>query len=444
MISLRPSKSLRWTSPILGDPEYIQTAMLLISIRTGTVEIECKDPFSHRLIHSLCQKLNLSINENQSKLLIQGNGTTPLPQNHWEKHSGFKSLLGLASFLTFHLPEFHFSDVSELEFILLKPILDSFGISTSYLNEKMTLSCIALSPINESKLELNEYQPWIRNQFIWKSLIQFKEFQWKERFSVHEHLFNLAMELGHTGVKIAPNQSYQNELERRLAKLRVSTNSIKINQFKLSPQDFPIALKEIKIPTDCALASTISLLAILCPDSEVEIPAVWISPSRTRFFTIAKKMGAQIETLARREVSGETWGNLKCRYSKNLHGKKIAGEELIATIDEWPLIAILACFCEGETIIRDFSQLPSGFLSIINHLILNLKKTGVDIAIFEDGLVIRGRSEIDGAEFDAAGLPILTCAFYILGKSAKGGSKLINPDLNTLQRIEYLCDSGES
>ena len=66
-------------------------------------------------------------------------------------------------------------------------------------------------------------------------------------------------------------------------------------------------------------------------------------------------MGADI-TLLNASTEGEPTADLLIRTS-SLHGTTVEGEIIPTLIDEIPMIAVMAAFAEGTTVIRDAQEL---------------------------------------------------------------------------------------
>lgn len=213
------------------------------------------------------------------------------------------------------------------------------------------------------------------------------------------------------------------ELERRLAKMRG------IKQERIVKTD----LKETKIitsrdyfvpgdPTEAAAFATLWALAPLPKGSKILLKNVGMNNSRAGVFSALKRMGALIETTSRRERYGDSLGNIEIEHGKRLSARHLSGDFLGNSLEEYPFLALAACTAEGESILRIPDIYAESFKPLFEILALNLRKTGADIGIYEEGLVIRGREECDGGDFDCENHPVAGLAFFILSLFAKGNS----------------------
>lgn len=101
-------------------------------------------------------------------------------------------------------------------------------------------------------------------------------------------------------------------------------------------------------------------------------------------------MGADITLLNPSSESGEPTADLLVRHSA-LHGTVIEGAVIPTLIDELPMIAAMACFADGETVIRDAAELKVKESNRIAVMTDSLKAMGADVEETEDGMIIRGR-----------------------------------------------------
>jgi hypothetical protein len=328
------------------------------------------------------------------------------------------------SYLRFHRKRVELIDFDPNYLKLLKPYLDELDIEIT--SEEDSILAISSGEAKALPKEFAGHHPWYRNDFLLQSWPALKATEYKELYTGRDFLINIAQTWGNDVVKKVPNTTELSELERRLLKLRGGLQDRR-SEFKITP-----SLKHKKrfypLWGDATFASTIAVLGVCLPGSDFVLKNIMVSSSRTNFFQLARKLGADIELTSKKDSLGESVANVKVKYTRELMGRKISGENLFQSIEEFALIALLACRAEGETVIRGFSKLPDHFQTPIKIFINNLKKTSIDIGEFEDGFVIRGKPELDASDFDAQGIPSLTPALYVLSIIAKGQSTLENVD----------------
>ena len=87
-------------------------------------------------------------------------------------------------------------------------------------------------------------------------------------------------------------------------------------------------------------------------------------------------MGADI-TLLNASTEGEPTADLLIRTS-SLHGTTVEGEIIPTLIDEIPMIAVMAAFAEGTTVIRDAQELKVKESDRIAVVTEGLKRMGAE------------------------------------------------------------------
>jgi 3-phosphoshikimate 1-carboxyvinyltransferase len=176
---------------------------------------------------------------------------------------------------------------------------------------------------------------------------------------------------------------------------------------------------EILVPADISSAAFFIVAALINPNSEILIKGVGINPQRTGILEILKRMGGNMETLNERDLNGEPVGDIIVR-SSTLRSTEIGGEVIPRTIDELPVIAVAACFAEGETVIRDARELRVKETDRIKAMTTELKKLGADIEELDDGMVIRGKETLKGAKCSSWGDHRIAMALAVAGTRASG------------------------
>ena len=110
-------------------------------------------------------------------------------------------------------------------------------------------------------------------------------------------------------------------------------------------------------------------------------------------------MGADIK-LQNERLEGEPMADLLIR-SSSLSGTIVEGEIIPSLIDELPMVAVMAAFAEGTTIIRDAAELRVKESDRIKVMTKNLLLMGVDAEETPDGMIIRGGKAVHGATVDS-------------------------------------------
>ncbi len=158
--------------------------------------------------------------------------------------------------------------------------------------------------------------------------------------------------------------------------------------------------QKISVPGDISSAAYFIAAGLLVPGSEILLKNVGINPTRDGILRVAKDMGGTIELLNMNTDNGEPTADLLVKFSA-LHGITIGGEIIPTLIDEIPIIAIMAAFARGTTIIKDAAELKVKESNRIQVMVDNLKAMGADIESTDDGMIIHGGKDLHGAIIDS-------------------------------------------
>ena len=114
--------------------------------------------------------------------------------------------------------------------------------------------------------------------------------------------------------------------------------------------------------------------------------------------------------------------------SSSLHGTVIEGAIIPTLIDELPIIAAMACFAEGDTIIRDAAELKVKESNRIEVMVRNLSAMGADVEETEDGMIIHGGYPLHGADLKSSKDHRIAMSMAIAAIAADGESHIDDAD----------------
>ena len=137
-------------------------------------------------------------------------------------------------------------------------------------------------------------------------------------------------------------------------------------------------------------------------------------------------MAADI-TLLNENHQGEPTADLLVRTS-SLKGTVIQGADIPTLIDEIPVLAIMAAFADGTTVIRDAQELKVKESDRIAVMVENLKRMGADIAGTDDGMIIRGGKPLHGAVIDPHMDHRVAMSFAVAGTVCQGSMEITDGD----------------
>ena len=177
--------------------------------------------------------------------------------------------------------------------------------------------------------------------------------------------------------------------------------------------------QKIRVPGDISSAAYFLAAGLLVPNSEILIENVGVNPTRDGILTAARAMGGSVTSFNHRTESGEPVADLLVR-SSSLQGITVEGSLIPALIDEIPILAVMACFARGTTVIKDAQELKvkeSDRIAVVSE---NLAAMGADITPTEDGMIIRGGAPLHGAHIETHMDHRIAMAFAIAGMCCDG------------------------
>ena len=193
---------------------------------------------------------------------------------------------------------------------------------------------------------------------------------------------------------------------------------------------------KIEVPGDISSAAYFLAAGLMIPNSEILIKNVGINPTRDGILRVAKEMGGDITILNEKTSGGEPTCDLLVR-SSSLKGVTIGGEIIPTLIDEIPMIAVMACFAEGITTIKDAQELKVKESNRIDTVVTNLKAMGAHIEATDDGMIIEGGYPLHGAVIDSHLDHRIAMSFAIGALGADGETRVEGADCVKISYPEF-------
>ncbi|MEA2386204.1 MAG: 3-phosphoshikimate 1-carboxyvinyltransferase [Thermoleophilaceae bacterium] len=184
-----------------------------------------------------------------------------------------------------------------------------------------------------------------------------------------------------------------------------------------------LEIGELTVPGDPSSAAFWIAAATLIPDSRIVVDEVGLNWTRTGFIRIAERMGAVIVGDLEEPgtfTAGEPVGDLDVASSR-LEATDVEPAEVPLAIDEIPLVALLAVFAEGETVVRGAGELRVKESDRIMGVVEGLGGLGADIEATDDGFVVRGTGSLRGGTIESRGDHRLAMLGAIAGLASEEG-----------------------
>ncbi|MDT8856969.1 3-phosphoshikimate 1-carboxyvinyltransferase [Paracoccaceae bacterium Fryx2] len=169
-------------------------------------------------------------------------------------------------------------------------------------------------------------------------------------------------------------------------------------QPELKPQD-------VAVPRDPSSAAFPVCAALIVEGSDIFVPGVSQNLTRNGLFLTLVEMGADIAFEHPRSEGGEPVADLRVRFS-DLKGVEVPPARAPSMIDEYPVLAVVAAFAEGRTVMRGIRELRVKESDRIDAMARGLEACGVRVEEDEDTLIVHGMG--------AGGVPGgATCAVHL-------------------------------
>ncbi len=185
--------------------------------------------------------------------------------------------------------------------------------------------------------------------------------------------------------------------------------------------------QKVMVPGDISSAAYFIAAALLVPNSEILIKNVGINPTRAGILKVCQQMGADISLLNVNKAKGEDYADILIKHSP-LNATVIEGDMIPTLIDELPIIAVLACFASGTTIIKDAQELKVKESNRIDIMVNYLSAMGANIRATEDGMIIEGGTSLKGTTINSMGDHRIAMSFAIAGLVADGETTILNSE----------------
>jgi 3-phosphoshikimate 1-carboxyvinyltransferase len=202
---------------------------------------------------------------------------------------------------------------------------------------------------------------------------------------------------------------------------------------------------DITVPGDISSAAFWMVAAAASPGRQITLKNVGLNPTRTGVINVLMRMGAQI-TSSETHSDGEPLGDVIVRGG-DLNATVIGGAEIPNVIDELPILAVAAALARGRTVIKDARELRVKETDRIAAVAENLRRMGVTVTEFDDGMEITGGAKLTGATISTYHDHRIAMAFAIAGLFAEGetiieGSECINTSYPSFAQDLALFDSA--
>ncbi len=197
--------------------------------------------------------------------------------------------------------------------------------------------------------------------------------------------------------------------------------------------------KKVFVPGDISSAAYFMVAGAITPNSSITIKNVGINPTRDGMLKVCEMMNANMTVEKTSGDVGEPTADITVSTS-NLKGCTIEGDIIPTLIDEIPAIAILACFAEGDTIIKDAAELKVKESNRIDVMVDNLTRMGADIEATDDGMIIHGGKALHGATIDSKLDHRIAMSFAVAAMNVEGETEILGSECVDISYPDFYED----
>ncbi len=203
-----------------------------------------------------------------------------------------------------------------------------------------------------------------------------------------------------------------------------------------------LELDTIAVPGDPSSAAFLIAAGVLVRDSRLVLEGVGVNWTRAGFLRILERMGAivlgEVESFGPLSAT-EPVADLDVSNAP-IEGTTVEPGEVPLAIDELPLVGLLGCFAEGETVVRGAGELRLKESDRIATVVDGLRGLGADIEATADGFAVRGSGGLRGGVIDAHGDHRLALLGAVAGLASEQGVEVVGMEASTVSYPDFAAD----
>ncbi len=175
----------------------------------------------------------------------------------------------------------------------------------------------------------------------------------------------------------------------------------------------------IAVPGDPSSAAFLAAAAAIVPGSRVTITNLLLNRARVGFYKTLQEMGVSVAFQDARVQGGEEVADVVISAPETLKGVHVPAERAPSMIDEYPVLACVAAYAAGETVMDGLAELRVKESDRLAATAAGLSANGVSNRVEGDRLIVTGGQGVPGGGTVATHLDHrLAMAFLTLGLQA--------------------------
>jgi 3-phosphoshikimate 1-carboxyvinyltransferase len=204
-------------------------------------------------------------------------------------------------------------------------------------------------------------------------------------------------------------------------------------------------LDHVHVPGDPSSAAFWLAAAAIVPGADVTVRNTGTNWTRVGFLRILERMGVAVEGVLEDPdpigvPTSEPVADLRVRGGAPLRGTVVKAAEVPLAIDELPLVGLLACFAEGETIVTGAQELRVKESDRIASVVGTLNALGGDAEPTDDGFVVRGTGGLRGGAIDSGGDHRIAMLGAVAGLASREGVEVTNMEAAAVSYPGFTAD----
>lgn len=184
---------------------------------------------------------------------------------------------------------------------------------------------------------------------------------------------------------------------------------------------------DVRVPGDISSAAFLLGAAAVVKDGRVTVRGVGLNPTRTGVLDVLSSMGMEITT-DNPGCGAEPYGDITAVRCGELRPFTITEKDVPSLIDEIPLLAIVAAYAEGDSVISGAGELRVKESDRIETTAAMIRAMGGEVETRPDGMIIKGRGGLTGGKVDSFGDHRIAMSAAIGALGSRNGCEITGAD----------------
>ena len=203
--------------------------------------------------------------------------------------------------------------------------------------------------------------------------------------------------------------------------------------------------QSLTVPGDLSSAAFMIAAGVLVKGSRLVVRDAGVNWTRAGFLRILERMGAvvlaDLEEPSAVVALSEPISDIDVMAGP-LVGTIVEADEVPLAIDELPLVALLGCFAEGETVVRGAQELRVKESDRIAGVVEGLRGLGATIEATDDGFVVTGAGGrgLRGGTIDAGGDHRMAMLGAVAGLASADGVDVVGMEAAAVSYPGFIDD----